>query len=255
MKKLLSIVTAGLLGVGIMGAMAGCDGDTIKVGVTNYKPMDYLDASGKWVGFDAELAEKTFQELGYKVEFVEIDWETKIVSLNAKSIDVIWNGMTVTQELKDNVLLSEVYLQNQQYGVVKAENQDQYNSKDSLAGKKVAVENGSAAEDAMDGISCTLNAMGTQNAAVMEVASGQSDVAVVDYTMARTLTSEGSDYYGTLVMVDLGFEAEEFAIGFRKADTKLCTSVNGLLATYRTDGTIAQLAKKYGIENLLPAVE
>ena len=218
-----------------------------------YSLFCYKDDKGKWIGFDAELAEKTFSELGYKVEFVEIEWETKIIDLNAGKIDVIWNGMTITQELKDNILLSDVYLKNQQYGIVKTANTSDYTNKESLTGKRVAVEGGSAAEGLLEDVSCTLNKMSNQNAAVMEVAAGQSDIAIVDYTMAKTLTAEGSDYYGTLAMVDLGFAPEEFAIGFRKADAELCASVNQKIAAYVADGTINTLAVKYGIENLLPA--
>ena len=212
--------------------------------------MDYLE-NGKWVGFDADLANKVFTDLGYTVEFKEIDWDTKIVSLNAGNIDVIWNGMTVTDELLNNVLLSDVYLQNQQYAVVKENATFNLETKADLAGKKVAVESGSAAEDAMEGINCTLRKLTNQNSAIMEVAAGTSDVAIVDYTMAKTLTSVGSDYYGTLKMVDLGFEVEEFAIAFRQSDSKLCFNVNKKIKELKATGYVETLAVLYEIENLL----
>ena len=170
----LAVLIAGLLTVCACFSLVGCgkkaveDGSTIVVGVTDYAPMDYLE-DGKWVGFDAELAEKVFTTLGYKVEFKEIDWETKIVALKSGKIDCIWNGMTVTDELLENVLLSNVYLQNQQYGVVKTENKANYTNIDSLAGKTVAVESGSAAEDALDGVSCELRKVTNQVTAITEV--------------------------------------------------------------------------------------
>lgn len=104
------------------------------VGVTNYKPMDYIE-NGEWVGFDADLARKVFSNLGYTVKFQEMDWNTKIVTLKAGTIDVIWNGMTVTDELKENILLSDVYLENRQYGVVKASEAENYTSARQPCGK------------------------------------------------------------------------------------------------------------------------
>lgn len=256
MKKFLAIVlAAATIGMGAAG-MAGCkdkDENTIVVGITDYEPMDYRNEAGEWIGFDAELARKVFSDLGYTVEFYEMDWETKIVTLNAGTIDVIWNGMTVTDELKENILLSDVYLENRQYGVVKASEAESYTSAADLAGKKVAYESGSAAEGLVKDIECTKNGIATQNAAVMEVASNKSDVAVVDYLLAVTLTSEGSDYYGDLVAVDLGFAVEEFAIGFRKEDTQLCADVNAKIKQLTKDGFVRTLAEKYKIENQLRA--
>ena len=262
MKKFLAIVlAAATIGMGAAG-MAGCkdnlkpiverEDKNIVVGVTNYKPMDYLE-KGEWVGFDADLARKVFSDLGYTVEFYEMDWDTKIVTLNAGTIDVIWNGMTVTDELKENILLSDVYLENRQYGVVKKDEAENYTSAANLAGKKVAYESGSAAEGLVKDIECTAIAAANQNAAVMEVGAGTSDVAVVDYLLAVTLTSEGSDYFGKLVAVDLGFAVEEFAIGFRKIYTQLCADVNAKIKQLTKDGFVKTLAEKYSIENQLRA--
>ena len=262
MKKFSAIVlAAATIGMGAAG-MAGCkdnlkpiverEDKNIVVGVTNYKPMDYIE-NGEWVGFDADLARKVFSNLGYTVKFQEMDWNTKIVTLKAGTIDVIWNGMTVTDELKENILLSDVYLENRQYGVVKASEAENYTSAANLAGKTVAYESGSAAEGLVKDIECTKNGINTQNAAVMEVAANKSDVAVVDYLLAVTLTSEGSDYFGKLVAVDLGFAVEEFAIGFRKIDTQLCDDVNAQIKKLTEEGFVRTLAEKYGIENQLRA--
>ena len=255
MKKLFTILMTAILAVMACVGLTACGGKKVGnsgkiiVGVTDYAPMDYI-ADGKWVGFDAELAEKVFTELGYEIEFKEIDWDTKIVTLNAGNIDVIWNGMTVTEELLDNVLLSNVYLQNQQYGVVKMDST--ISAIADLTGKVVAVESGSAAEDAMEDITCELRKLNNQNSAIMEVKAGTSEIAIVDYTMALTLTTNPtSDYYGVLKMVDLGFEVEEFAIAFRQADSKLCFKVNKKINELKANGYINTLAVKYGIENLL----
>ena len=263
MKKAISIlmtaatVFAGALGLTACGKKGGSGyqqqawKDTITVGVTDYEPMDYRTKEGDWTGFDAELATTVFNLLGYNVQFEEINWETKIITLNAKTIDCIWNGMTITDELSQALSLTDPYLENRQYGLVKTANQADYTSVASLTGKKVAFESGSAAEGLLDDVDCTKNKFETQSAAVMEGAAGASDIAIVDYTMAKTLTAEGSDYYGKLVAVDLGFEVEQYAVGFRKADAELCTKVNEWIGTLYENGYIAKLAEKYGIESLL----
>ncbi len=261
MKKLLTLIMACVLAVAAISFTA-CgsekgktvkEGDKIVIGVTDYKPMDYLE-DGKWVGFDAELAEKVFTALGYTIEFKEIDWDTKIVTLNAGTIDVIWNGMTVTDELLDNLLLTNVYLKNQQVAVVKAENADNYKTVSDIAGKKVAVESGSAAESAVSTLNASeVSKLSNQNSAILNVSAGQSEVAVVDYSLAKALTAEGTDYYGKLVMKDIGFEVENFSAACRKSDSKLLWQINEELGKLEADGTIAALAEKYGIANQLPS--
>lgn len=257
MKKILALTIALIAVLTACFGITGCGEKTVEpgakiiVGITDYKPMDYKDENGKWIGFDAELSEKVFTSLGYTIEFKEIDWDTKIVTLTAGNIDCIWNGMTVTDDLLNNLLLSNVYLENQQYGVVKVENASAYTNIASLNGKKVAVESGSAAEGALKDKECELRKLPNQNSAIMEVSAGTADIAVVDFTMAKTLTAEGSDYFGKLTMVDLGFEKEEFAIAFRKSDSKLCWNVNKKINELKKDGTIKALAEKYNIENLL----
>ncbi len=259
MKKFLTLALTLIVALTACFGLTACknekvveDGAKIVIGITDYKPMDYKDENGNWIGFDAELSEKVFTELGYTIEFKEIDWDTKIVTLQSGTIDCIWNGMTVTDELLSNLLLSNVYLENQQYGVVKIENAANYTDKTSLAGKKVGVESGSAAESAVKDLGCEVRKLTNQNSAVMEVSAGTCDIAIVDFTMAQSLTlSPTSDYFGKLKMVDLGFEKEEFAIAFRKSDSKLCWEVNKKLNELKKDGTILALATKYGVLNLL----
>ena len=258
MKKLITILLAMVLSIACLFSF-GCaekqktvgDSGKIIVGITDYAPMDYLDDDGNWTGFDAELSKVVFGNLGYTVEFKEIDWDTKIVTLNAGTIDCIWNGMTVTDELLDNLLLTTPYLKNAQVAVVKVENLLNYTSKNDLIGKKVAVESGSAAValvSAIQGVS-KINKATNQNAAVLDVFGNQSDVAIVDNLLARTLCLS-SDYFGKLAYVDIGFSAdnaEEFAVALRKSDSKLFYKVNKEIEKLKKDGTILALALKYGI--------
>ena len=69
------------------------------IGYTVYEPMNYTDADGNFTGFDTELATAVCEKLGVEPEFVEINWDTKVVELDAKSIDCIWNGMTLTDDI------------------------------------------------------------------------------------------------------------------------------------------------------------
>lgn len=252
MKKILALVCSLFLLVSGVAVYAGCsvDDDTIVVGVTNYPPMDYPDESGEWIGFDAELAEKAFGELGYEVEFKEIVWETKIVSLNSGEIDVIWNGMTVTEELQEAILLSEPYMVNQQVLVIRTEDADKYTSQADLAeAGTIAFEGGSAADNIlseMEGISeDQLLSMDKQADTFLEVKSGSSDVAVVDIALAKDMAGQGD--FTDLMYVDVGFASEDFAVGFRKEDTELCAQIDELLAKYKEDGTIDELGEKYGV--------
>ena len=110
MKKLIAAVLAGLMVV----SMAACakkpatdtsdlsyvqQKGTLVVGITDFEPMDYRDASGEWIGFDADMAKAFAESLGVKAEFVEIEWDNKIMELDAKTIDCVWNGMTLTDEV------------------------------------------------------------------------------------------------------------------------------------------------------------
>lgn len=96
------------------------DKGTLIVGVTEFKPMDYKE-DGEWVGFDADMARIVAEKLGVKVEFVIIDWDNKIMELDSKNIDVVWNGMTLTDEVKAGMECTNAYCSNAQVVVVPAE--------------------------------------------------------------------------------------------------------------------------------------
>ncbi len=251
MKRFLAVLCMVALLTGGTAVFASCSGgdETIKVGVTLYEPMDYKDEDGNWIGFDAELAQKAFNELGYKVSFEEIDWDSKILYLNSGVIDCVWNGMTITDELKENILMTDPYLTNQQVVVVKEENVEKYQTKEDLAkASSIAFEGGSAAESELEKLNLDeskLFSATKQLDTFLEVKSGSCDIAVVDKTMAQTLCGTGN--YQDLTYVDVGFDPEYFAVGFKKDNSEMCSAVNELLKKYAEDGTIAQLKTKYEI--------
>lgn len=240
-------------------AACGSSKQVITIGITTYEPMDYRDENNNWIGFDADLSKKVFTELGYEVKFQVIEWEYKNVDLTTKSIDCIWNGMTITDELKDAFAITDPYLSNFQYGVTKTASKDSYSSLADLNNKTVAVEGGSTANDAIDGyieeqgsnFKCEVVPCTDQNTAILNVYTGNADIAIVDYTLAKSLLQEGTTYYGSLSPVDLGLEKEDYGVAFRKEDSDLCKKVNDKIKSYYEDGYIATLAEKYGVSSLL----
>ena len=221
---------------------------TMVVGITDYEPMDFKDENGNWTGFDAELAEMVCEELGVKCEFfVLADWGKKFFELETKNIDCIWNGMTITDEVKLNTNCSDPYVINAQVLVMKADVVGQYDAVELLQGLTFAVENGSAGQDEVVALGVPdsqIIAVQDQAAALMEVAAGTSDACVIDITMANAMTGEGTSYADLAPGISLS--SEEYGIGFRK-DSDVTAKVNDLLAKYKADGTLQALADKYSL--------
>ena len=158
MKKFFALVLALVMAL----TMVACGGskkdsdaayieknDKLVVGITIYEPMNYFDEKGTLTGFDTEFAQAVCDKLGLEAEFVEINWDTKEVELNAKSIDCIWNGMTITEDRAANMSISLPYVKNAQVIVVKADST--VASTADLIGKTVVAEMGSAGEAQIDG--------------------------------------------------------------------------------------------------------
>lgn len=96
------------------------DKGSLIVGMTDFEPMDYKDDKGEWIGFDADMAKLAAEKLGVEVQFVEIDWDNKIMELDSKNIDVVWNGMTLTDEVTSSMECTNAYCNNAQVVVVPA---------------------------------------------------------------------------------------------------------------------------------------
>ena len=221
---------------------------TMIVGITDYEPMDFKDENGNWTGFDAELAQMVCEELGVKCEFfVLADWGKKFFELETKNIDCIWNGMTITEEVKLNTNCSDAYVINAQVLVMKADVVGDYDAVELLSGLTFAVENGSAGQDEVVALGIPdsqIIAVQDQAAALMEVAAGTSDACVIDITMANAMTGEGTSYAD--LAPGLSLSSEEYGIGFRKG-SDVTAKVNELLAKYKADGTLQALADKYSL--------
>ena len=218
------------------------DKGTLVVGMTEYKPMNFLDENDQWTGFDTEFALLAGKALGVEVEFVEIDWDNKWSFLEAKDIDCVWNGMTLTDEAKENALCTDTYVLNAQVVVTKAENADKYKDAASLKDASVAVESGSAGMSAGEAAELNIVEYTYQSDALMAVESGKADACIIDITMANAMTGEGTSYEKLTTTFSL--TEEEYAIACRE-ESDLCAELNKIMADLIADGTLGELAEKY----------
>lgn len=260
-KKVLSTALAAVLAISTV-ALAGCgssssssDVESIKkngkmvVGITDFAPMDYKeDGSDEWVGFDADLAKKVGEDLGVDVEFKEIDWDNKLLELKNKSIDVVWNGMTLTDEVKTSMECTKAYCGNAQTVVLPKDKADQYKDVDSLKDLTLAVEAGSAGEEAAKENGLNYTAMQSQADTLMEVQAGTSDGAIIDLLMAGAMIGEGTSYENLTHTLEL--TTEEYVVGCRKG-SDLASYIDDEFDKFIEDGSMEELAKKYGVQDAI----
>lgn len=274
-KKLLALLLAGMMSASLLTGCGGgnkenaatdANGDSsteatsdlayvkdkgsMVIGYTVYEPMNYTDENGEFTGFDTEFARAVCEKLGVEPEFVEINWDTKVVELDAKSIDCIWNGMTITDDLKENIAVSDPYVKNMQVVVIKDSNKDTFKDTASLSGANLVAEAGSAGQAAIEAdenlSQANLTTVTKQTDALLEIESGASDAAVLDWTLAKSMIGEGTDFTDLMMIDGVELSVEEYGIGFRKG-SDLCTEVNKIMAELVEDGTLPALAEKYGL--------
>ena len=216
------------------------------IGYTVYEPMNYTDENGVFTGFDTELATAVCEKLGVEPEFVEITWDTKETELAAKSIDCIWNGLTLTADREANMACTNAYVKNAQVVVMKADGE--YTSTADLVGKTIVAEAGSAGETTIqedenlsqaDFVSKTV-----QTDCLMEVAAGTADAAILDLTLASAMIGEGTDYANLTIKDELN--VEEYGVAFRKG-SDVAEAVNTAFDELKEDGTMQVLADKYSL--------
>jgi polar amino acid transport system substrate-binding protein len=219
------------------------------VGITDFAPMDYKDDSGDWIGFDADLAKKVAEDLGVDVEFTEIDWDNKILEINNKSVDVLWNGMTITDEVSSSLSVTKPYLNNAQVVVVQSDKADQYTDTDSMKDLSFAVEAGSAGEAAAKDNGFNSTALTAQSDTLLEVQSGTSDAAIIDSLMAGAMIGEGTSY-PDLAATSVKLTSEEYGVGCRKG-SDLTAYIEEEFDKFKEDGSLQELAEKYGVQEAL----
>ncbi len=261
-KKLAALLTAVLC----LSLFAGCgskkedleyikDNGEMVMGITLFEPMNYYDDNGVLVGFETEFATAVCEKLGVKAKFQEIDWEQKENELKSKAIDCIWNGLTVTEDRKENMAFSTAYVSNRQVAIIRKADAEKYVDTASMAGANMIAENGSAGQTAIESDAVLSKnkfvAAAAQKDALLEVKSGTSDVAVLDYIMAKAVVNNDTDYSDLMIVESIELAPEEYAIGFRLEDKELLAAVNKAIEELVADGTMAKLAEKYDMSESL----
>ena len=228
------------------------DKGSLVIGITNFEPMDYPDDDGNWIGFDADMAKAFAESLGVEPEFIEINWDYKVMELDGRNVDCVWNGMTITDEVKAAMDVSDPYCENAQVLVVPADKAAEYEGLTSLEGLNVAVESGSAGEDAAEALGAATVPVLTQADTLMEVSAGTSDAAVIDLLMAGAMIGEGTSYEDLTFTLNLneaqGLPSEQYGVGFRKG-SDLVAAFNEFWAQKAEDGTVLETATTYGLQD------
>ena len=221
------------------------DKGTLVIGITEFEPMDYQDADGNWIGFDADLATEFAESLGVSAEFQVIDWDNKVMELDGKTIDVVWNGMTLTDEVTSAMDCSNAYCNNAQIVILPADVADQYPDAASMADLTFAVESGSAGQEQAEANGFTYTEVVDQATAVLEVASGTADAAIIDSLMAAAMVGEGTSYDQLTYTIELN--SEEYGVGFRQG-SDLVDLLNQFFVDSYADGTLMEIAETYGVQ-------
>ena len=217
------------------------------IGITEFAPMDFQkEGSTEWVGFDADLAKAFAAELGVEAEFVVINWDNKEFELNSKSIDCVWNGMTLTDGVKAAMETSNSYCKNAQVVVLPKDKAANYSSVEDLKDLSFAAEGGSAGEEILTELGYNVTPVTAQSDAIKEVAAGTSDAAVIDLLMAGAMIGEGTSYDNLTFSFEL--TSEEYGVGFRKG-SDLAQKLNDFFVKAYADGTMAKLAEQYSISS------
>ena len=261
MKKLLALILTLVMAVTLV-ACGGASDDasdaayitdkgTLTIGMTLFAPMDYM-VDGELTGFEADFGKAVCEKLGLTPDFVEINWDAKEMELNAKNIDCIWNGMTITEERAANMSISVPYMTNKQVVVAKAENAEKYAN--NVDGLTIVAEAGSAGEELATTnaffAEANFTAVDSMAKALMDVAAGTSDVAIVDYVASIGSIGEGTDFADLVVVETEDFSPEQYGIAFRKG-SDMTEKVNAAIKELVADGTLDEIAAKYKLEEVL----
>ena len=273
LKKVLTLTLAGVLSV---SALAGCgnakqqsevveDNSLTKVQEQGYftlgldadfAPMGFTQDDGEIVGFDIDLANAVAEKMGVGLEVKPIDWDSKAMELSTGKIDVIWNGFSITDERRQEVLFSNPYLSTKQSIIVKAGSD--ITTKADLAGKKIALQDGSTSEDALKADAATYESVGDENISrfkensqvLMEVAAGRADAAVIDEVFVRYYLQKENllDQYTVL---EEGFDEEDYGVGGRLEDYALMEAINKALDECKAEGQTSEISEKWFGEDLI----
>ncbi len=271
MKKLTAMVLTGALSAALL--LSGCGSqptstDSASTGTdtsltdiqangkfvvgldASFAPMGYTDESGEIVGFDIDLARAVAEKMGVDVEFKPIDWDAKSMELSSKKIDVIWNGFSISEERKQEVLFSDPYLTTEQVLIVKAGSP--IKTKADLAGKKIALQDGSTSETALKADAATYESIGDSNISrfkentevIMELESGRVDAAIIDEVFVSYYLAK-ENMTDKFTVLEETFGGEDYGVGARKTDDAFVAALNKALAECKAEGKTSEISQKW----------
>lgn len=259
MKKFISFLLMAVMAVSVL---AGCGGEktdweyiedkgTLVMGITLYEPMNYYDENGELTGFDTEFSKAVCDILGVEAKFQEIEWDQKQTELKGKSIDCIWNGMTISDDLAEHMNFSTPYVENKQVVIIKKDNKDKFKDLASMKNVKIAVESGSAGEKAVQAEDSLKDneivSVSAQKDALLEVKAGTVDMAVLDYVLAKAVLTDEGDYSDMMMVEGVDLAVEQYGIGIRLEDKELLKKINAAIDELKENGTLDELAEKYNV--------
>lgn len=218
----------------------------------NFPPMGFRDDKNQLVGFDIDMAREAAKRMGVEVEFKPIDWSAKEAELSGKRVDALWNGLTITEERKQNIAFTAPYMENHQIVVVAASSP--IKTKADLAGKIVGAQEGSSAVDAVKKDEAVFKSFkefktfGDNVTALMDLSTGRLEAVVVDEVVGRYYVAKKPRDYAVL---DEHFGTEEYGVGVRKDDTALQGRLDKALADMKQDGAAATIATQWFGKNII----
>lgn len=251
MKKIVAMLL--MLTMLLTAAASAEETFTFKMGFdAEYPPYTYLGEDGEYTGYDIEMCQRVCEILGWDLELVPVNWDTKLLTLDAGEVDCIWSGLTIDVIDPEQYTLSFAYSDNSQMILTKAANGIE--TLDDLAGKIVGVQLGTSADILLsEGGDCEelaatfgeLVRFENYNVCFTELMADSIDAIAIDIGVAAEKIAQYGDEY---VMLDESFASEEYGICFRKDDTEMCAQVEEAFMQLVEDGTYVELAEKYGLD-------
>ena len=218
----------------------------------SFPPMGFRNEEGEIVGFDIDLAKEAAKRLGVDVEFKAVDWDGVILSLRNGMIDVIWNGLTITEERDERIDFTDPYLANSQAIVVQADSDIE--TKEDLAGKVVGIQLGSSAVSAVESepeVLATfdeLRKFSNNTEALLDLQTGRVQAVVLDVIVGRYYISQRE---GQFRVLEDNFGSEEYGVGVRDDADSFRMALNEALEEMKQDGTAAEISEKWFGEDIL----
>ena len=211
----------------------------------NFPPMGFRNEKNELVGFDISMAQEATRRMGIEAEFKPIDWSAKEAELNGKRVDMLWNGLTITEERKKNIAFTSPYMENHQIIVVPKSST--IKTKAELAARVIGIQDGSSAIDAVqrDPIAASfkeLKKFGDNVTALMDLSTGRLDAVVLDEVVGRYYTAKRPDDYAVL---EDNFGTEEYGVGLRKDDSALLAGLQKALDEMKADGSAARISTEW----------